>query len=147
MSRLLLILALLLAIAMAGLTNGCVSPLDADAPRVETPLTPAPKVDPISVTADFEFAGNDYAFDGDPIIKLDTTVSPMRIWLEFEMVEVSTPTGALIRRFRVNLDSAAVDGFQSNLTNGEVTMWMDVGNGVETFASDRTTNLATILNA
>jgi len=147
MSRTTLIITLLLAIAMAGFTTGCVSPLDSDTPRVETPLTPAPKVDPISITADFDFAGNDYAFDGDPIIKLDTTVSPMRIWMQFDMTEVSTPTGALIQRFRVNLDSAAIDGFQNNLTNGEVTMWMDVGSGVEAFGSDRTTNLATILSA
>lgn len=146
MSRTLVLITLLLAIAMAGFTTGCVSPLDADAPRVETPLTPAPKVDPISITADFEFAGNDYVFDGDPVIKLDTTISPMRIWMDIKLRETTAPPTALIQSFRINVDSAAIEGYQADLKNGEATMWMDVGNGsVEAFPSDPATNLATLL--
>ena len=147
MSRTTFIIALLLAIAMAGFTTGCVSPLDSDTPRVETPLTPAPTVDPISITADFEFSGTDYAFNGDPIIKVDTTVTPMRFWMDFSMYETGTPTTAMIESFDLKLDSAAAHGFQEDLTTGEVVMWADIGAGLEQFFSDTDFNRATILIA
>ena len=121
------------------------SPLDPDTPRTETPLTPAPKVDPVSMTADFVFSGFDYDFKGTPVIKVDTTVSPMRFWMEFSMYEKGTPSTAMIQEFDLTLDSAAAQGYQQDLENGEVSMWADIGAGLQEFFSGPDFNRATIL--
>ena len=121
------------------------SPLDPDTPRTETPLTPAPKVDPVSMTADFVFSGFDYDFKGTPVIKVDTTVSPMRFWMEFSMYEKGTPSTAMIQEFDLTLDSVPAQGYPDPLDDGEVSMWADIGSGQQVFFSGPDFNRATII--
>jgi len=144
MLRTLTILFILASLA-GGLASGCRSPLDADTPRKETPLTPAPRVKPITIRSDFDFSGTDYAFKGLPEILVDTFAQPMRFWMDFEMYETGTPTTALIQEFRVKLDSVEGENYAANLVKGEVTMRVDPGTGIQDFSSATSGFLATIL--
>lgn len=137
---------LISAMALAALT-ACESPLDVDTPRIETPLTPAPKVIPRTIELSFETATGSYGFIGTPIIKVDTTVKPLRIWIDVDLQEETGSATALIQQFRIQADSMAANGLIESLPNGEAKIRMDVGNGMEWFDSDATTNTAAILIA
>lgn len=137
---------LISAMALAALT-ACESPLDVDTPRIETPLTPAPKVIPRTIELSFETATGSYGFVGTPIIKVDTTVKPLRIWIDVDLQEETGSATALIQQFRIQADSMPVNGLIESLPNGEAKIRMDVGNGMEWFDSDATTNTAAILIA
>ncbi|NQW29759.1 MAG: hypothetical protein HQ472_04535 [Ignavibacteria bacterium] len=106
---------------------GCQSPLDPDVPRNVTPITPAVKVTPSSVTYDFSTSNGVFQFVGTPIFKVDTTSKPMRIWVDYTMDIVKeagkTP---VINQYRCKLDSFAVTGYFENLVNREVSMLLDI---------------------
>ena len=142
------LLPYILSICLIGAAvPSCVSPLDTDAPRVETPLTPAPKVTPQSIEATFNTANGDYSFLGVPNIQLDTSVSPVRVWMDFDMAESTQEADPLIQEFRVNLDSVAANALIQNVTQGEVVFIMDVGTGSEAFPCNESVNTAAILIA
>lgn len=134
-------------LAVVILAGGCTSPLDIDSPRKVTPLEPAPKVKPQSVDVDFTTLESEYIFDNQPSFLVDTTVSPMRFWLEFAMRAVADSTPPLIQKFRVKLDSVPGDGYFSNLTGQEAKMSYDRGNGLEEFDCDLNVNTASIVIA
>jgi hypothetical protein len=97
----------------------CESPLDVDTPRVNTPITPAVLAVPSRIDAEFTNSNGRFVMDGTPTIRVDTTVSPMRIWMDLRMrhqaQQGGTPT---LLRFRVRLDSVAIDPHQMQLTDG-----------------------------
>ena len=141
-------LTLLLSVGLlSAMLTSCTSPLDANGPRIETPLTPAPKVSPQSIDVTFNTANGVYEFQGLPVIELDTTVHPMRVWMDFDMVETTAGSDPLIQEFRVNIDSIATDGLIQNLVQGEVKFLMDVGDGLESFDCNESVNTASILVA
>jgi hypothetical protein len=142
-----LLKTLLTSVVLVAALTACESPLDVDTPRIETPLTPAPKVIPRTIELSFETATGSYGFLGTPIIKVDTTVKPMRIWIDIDLQEETGSTTSLISQFRIKADSMAVNGLIESLPNGEAKIQMDVGNGLEWFDSDATTNTAAVLVA
>lgn len=135
------------SVAAAVLSSGCTSPLDIDSPRKVTPLEPAPKVTPRSVNVDFKTIESEYVFVNQPTFLVDTTVSPMRFWIEFAMGTVADSTPPLIQAFRIKLDSVPGDGYFSNLTGQEAKMSYDRGNGLEEFDCDLNVNTASIVIA
>jgi hypothetical protein len=145
MHRILLLIAISLLVGL--LSTSCESPLSAEGPRIETPLTPAPKVTPQSIETSFNTANGTYEVKGTPVIQVDTTVSPMRFWISMDFEQTDATIEPLIQEFRVSLDSSASDGLIQNLEQGEVRMLMDVGNGDEWFNSDPNTNTASVLIA
>ncbi|MGA0045428.1 MAG: hypothetical protein ACO3I4_04155 [Candidatus Kapaibacteriota bacterium] len=135
---------LALGAVMLGVT-ACVSPLDTDAPRKETPLTPAPTVEPLRVTTNFEFSGHRYELTGTPVFKIDTTVSPIVFWMDFQMIETSTPSTAVVEEFRVTVDSLPAVAYPHALEQGEVRLWATFTGTRQLYPSDAATNLATML--
>ncbi len=125
LSRKLIVLAL--PVVMTVMMVGCQSPLDPDTPRNVTPITPAVKVVPTSVIADFSTSSGVFQFDGTPVFKADTTSKPMRIWVDYAMLitpeQGKTP---VINKYMVKLDSFAVSGYYENLINREVSMLLDI---------------------
>lgn len=134
-------------VAVVILSGGCTSPLEINSPRKVTPLEPAPKVEPRSVDVDFKTFESEYVFVNRPKFLVDTTVSPMRFWMEFAMGAVADTTPPLIQAFRVKLDSVPGDGYFSNLTGQEAKMKYDRGNGLEEFDCDLNVNTASIVIA
>lgn len=130
MIRLFLILAALIATLMLA---SCASPLDSDVPRIETALTPAPKVSPSNVEDAFTFGDYHYAMVGTPVFLLDTTTSPVRFWMDFTMEQTNKAKASLIQSFRLKVDSLSADGYTYNLRTGQAYLNMDLGQGVEAF--------------
>lgn len=139
-----LIVALLIALLW-----GCTDPLTVDVPRKETPLTPAPKVIPTSVIPDFSTQKGDYIFAGMPTFQVDTTVSPMRIWMDFTLGVVPDTVSPLIQAFRIKLDSVGSDGLIYNLVGDTAQMQYDNGTGIGLFwwYCDLTVNTVSIVIA
>lgn len=143
-----------IALALVALTFasiGCTSPLDSDAPRKEVPVTPAPKITPRSYEASFVTAYGTFSVKGLPVIKIDTSVSPMRFWFDIAM-EAKDTAGKqpLLHGFRLRLDSAAGDGMILPLVRRQVEIQADFGaawGGLQTYWSDEKTNTASIVIA
>lgn len=129
----------------------CTSPLDTDTPRTITPLTPAVKVAPINIIPTFNTATGTFKFKGDPSILVDTTVSPMRFWMDFSMECVpDTAAGALtplLVEFRVRVDSFPGDGLDSSLTDGRAVMFLNVKGAIEFVVADQVASTANMLAA
>lgn len=126
--RTLFILVLLAALAIW--TTGCTSPLDADAPRKVTPVTPAAKVTPISVSAEFTNARSSYRIKGLPIFKVDTTTSPATVWMDVTMEQQNAPDNKpLIESFRIQADSVPGEGYQKNLQGNEMSLLLNLKSG------------------
>lgn len=97
--------------------TGCDSPLDVNTPRVDTPVTPAVLAVPSRIDAEFTNANGRFVLDGTPVIRVDTTVSPMRIWMDVAMRQQPQQDGKpTLVRFRIRLDSVAIDPHQMPLT-------------------------------
>ena len=144
----LLVLAL---VAIIGLASSCTSPLDTTAPRKETPITPAEKITPQSYAATFKTAYGNYVVKGLPIIKIDTTTSPMRFWFDITMDAADT-TGLspLLHSFRMRLDSFPGDGLITILSKREVELQADFGQswgGLQSYWTDPNSNTASIIVA
>lgn len=145
---LLLVRSTVIAVFAALLVTACTSPLDTDAPRKEVPTSPAIKVTPTSVSVDFASAAGTYTIKGLPSIRIDTTVTPMRFWIDLTMESVvDTGNGPMLHEFRVRLDSFPGDGLITKLVNGEVSFTGDFGGGVQTYPSEANTNTASIIVA
>lgn len=140
---------LLLALCVSLLVSSCASPLDADAPRTETPLTPAIKVTPSSYDVTFTSVSGSYVMKGLPTIKIDTTVNPMRFWLDISMEkDPGSTTTPQMQGFRLRRDSAASNGYNDAMVNGEVQFVVDLGTGADqTFGSDATAFKANMIIA
>lgn len=120
-------------LTLAVVLSSCTSPLDSDAPRIETPLSPAPKVIPSSVEKEFSFGEMQYAMTGSPTFLVDSTAHPARFWMDFTMAQVNDSAKALIQSFRVKVDSLSADGYTYNLRSGQAWLDMDLGLGLEAF--------------
>ncbi len=130
------------------MVNACTSPLDSDTPRKVTPVTPAMKITPSSVNTDFTGASGLFTVKGLPLIKVDTTVTPMRFWLDITMKAiVDTGKGPMLHEFRIQLDSFPADGLIANLANGEASLLADFGSGEQVYPSEANTNVASIIVA
>jgi|NOAtaT_6_FD_contig_123_8973_length_3505_multi_4_in_2_out_0_2 hypothetical protein len=142
---------IILALAMGLGATSCTSPLDTDANRKETPVTPAPKITPASYKVEFSTAYGSMVVKGLPTIKIDTTADPMRFWFDITM-EASDTTGKspLMHGFRLRLDSAAGDGMIIPLVQGQVQIRADFGQNwgnLQIYPSDDKTNTASIVIA
>ncbi len=128
---------LLLAFSLAAaaiLLPACVSPLDADAPRKETPITPAIKVDPRSYDVDFTTPSGSYRIKGRPVFSFDTTVTPIRCWIDVTMeAVVDTGTGPMLHEFRIRVDSFPGNGLVTPLVGSQCSFQADLGNGTQTY--------------
>jgi hypothetical protein len=138
-------------VTIMGLASSCTSPLDTTAPRKETPITPAEKITPQSYAATFKTAYGNYVVKGLPIIKVDTTTSPMRFWFDVTMDATDT-TGLspLLHSFRVRLDSFPGDGLITILSQREVQLQADFGpswGGLQSYWTDPNSNTASIIVA
>lgn len=139
---------LLLAALVVAVVPSCISPLDSDAPRTETPVTPAVKVTPKSVTVDFTAASGSYRIKGLPTFRIDTTVSPMRFWIDCTMEAVPDPAKSpMLKEFRVRVDSFPGNGLSYNLVKGEVSFTADLGTGLQVYPSEANTNVASMIVA
>lgn len=138
----------ILAMAAIVVVPSCISPLDSDAPRTETPVTPAVKITPRSINVDFSAASGSYRIKGLPTFRIDTTVKPMRFWIDCTMEAVPDPQKSpMLKEFRVRVDSFPGNGLSHNLTKGEVSFSADFGNGVQVYPSEANTNTAAIIVA
>lgn len=141
-----------LSIALLGVfAVSCTSPLDSGAPRKEIPITPAEKITPQSYAVAFTTAYGSYAIKGQPIIKVDTTTSPMRFWFDISFDAKDTAgLNPLMHSFRVRLDSFPGDGLITILSNREVQLQADFGptwGGLQNYWTDPKTNTASIIVA
>lgn len=138
----------LILVMLAVVLPSCISPLDSDAPRTETPVTPAVKVTPKTINVDFSAASGAYRLKGLPTFRIDTTVAPMRFWIDCTMEAVPDPAKTpMLKEFRVRVDSFPGNGLSYNLTKGEVSFSADFGNGVQIYPSEANTNTAAIIIA
>lgn len=138
----------LILVMLAVVLPSCISPLDSDAPRTETPVTPAVKVTPKTINVDFSAASGAYRIKGLPTFRIDTTVAPMRFWIDCTMEAVPEPSKTpMLKEFRVRVDSFPGNGLSYNLTKGEVSFSADFGNGVQIYPSEANTNTAAIIIA
>lgn len=138
----------LILVMLAVVLPSCISPLDSDAPRTETPVTPAVKVTPKTINVDFSAASGAYRIKGLPTFRIDTTVAPMRFWIDCTMEAVPDPAKTpMLKEFRVRVDSFPGNGLSYNLTKGEVSFSADFGNGVQIYPSEANTNTAAIIIA
>ena len=137
---------LTVAAVAASIVAGCSSPLDADGPRIRTTIEPRPKVEPVSIDIQFVTETGEYAFDSTPVILVDTGAHPMRIWMDFSMAESTNDTNALIKAFKVRVDSMACYGDIAYMDSTSVQIRMDVreGAGLEWFGCGDRTNIATV---
>jgi hypothetical protein len=137
-----------MALLVVALVPSCISPLDSDAPRTETPVTPAAKITPKTIDVDFTAASGSYRIKGLPAFRIDTTVTPMRFWIDCTMESVPDPTkNPMLKEFRIRVDSFPGNGLSYNLTKGEVSFSADFGNGVQVYPSEANTNTAAIIVA
>ena len=142
------IISALLALLVGALIPSCISPLDSDAPRTETPVTPAVKITPRTINVDFTAASGTYRIKGLPSFRIDTTVTPMRFWIDCTMEATPDPAkNPMLKEFRVRIDSFPGNGLSYNLTKGEVSFSADFGNGVQVYPSEANTNTAAIIVA
>jgi hypothetical protein len=110
-------------LCVVALVSACQSPLDTDTPRVIKPLTPAVKVVPTTVEWKFSTTTGDYSVSGQPTVLLDTSVTPVRLWIEGTMVVTPKPnTTPMIENFHLNLDSAAANGYITALVGDQLRM-------------------------
>lgn len=117
-------ITLVVASCMAVLVVACESPLDVNTPRVETPLTPPALVEPTKVDAQFTNAFGTFELDGTPIIRVDTTVTPMVVWMDLSMRGVARATEKpSLLRFRIRLDSVVAVPYEIKLRS-ELPAWM-----------------------
>jgi len=138
----------LILVMLAVVLPSCISPLDSDAPRTETPVTPAVKVTPKTINVDFSAASGAHRMKGLPTFRIDTTVAPMRFWIDCTMEAVPDPAKTpILKEFRVRVDSFPGNGLSYNLTKGEVSFSADFGNGVQIYPSEANTNTAAIIIA
>ncbi len=144
-----LLWSLLLAVCLGVLVTSCASPLDVDAPRTETPLTPAIKVTPTSYEVTFTSAAGAYVMKGLPTIKIDTTLTPMRFWLDITMEkDPASSATPQMQGFRLRRDSASCNGYNDAMVNGEVQFVVDLGTGTDQiFGSDATAFKANMIIA
>jgi hypothetical protein len=136
----LLIIALLIALAL----TGCESPLDSDAPRIETPLTAAPKVVPSYVQNEFTNGDLKYAIVGTPDIKVDTSSSDLFFWINMSMAKTNPDVDTLIKGFTINTDSVKGNGTLIYLKQGQGSILMDLGT-LQLVDIDGITNTVSIL--
>ena len=142
-----IVLMLLTALVVA-LVPSCISPLDSDAPRTETPVTPAAKITPTTINVDFTAASGSYRMKGLPSFRIDTSVTPMRFWIDYTMEAIPDPAKShMLKEFRLRVDSFPGNGLSYNLTKGEVSFSADFGNGVQVYPSEANTNTAAIIVA
>jgi hypothetical protein len=142
------IITALLTMSVVALIPSCISPLDSDAPRTETPVTPAVKITPRTINVDFTAASGSYRIKGLPTFRIDTTVAPMRFWIDCTMETVPDPQKSpMLKEFRVRVDSFPGNGLSYNLVKGEVSFSADFGNGVQVYPSEANTNTAAIIIA
>ena len=142
------IIAALLTMSVVALIPSCISPLDSDAPRTETPVTPAVKITPRTINVDFTAASGSYRIKGLPTFRIDTTVAPMRFGIDCTMETVPDPQKSpMLKEFRVRVDSFPGNGLSYNLVKGEVSFSADFGNGVQVYPSEANTNTAAIIIA
>lgn len=138
----------IILVMLAVLLPSCISPLDSDAPRTETPVTPAVKITPKTINVDFSAASGAYQMKGLPTFRIDTTVAPMRFWIDCTMEAVPDPAKTpMLKEFRVRVDSFPGNGLSYNLAKGEVSFSADFGNGVQIYPSEANTNTAAIIIA
>lgn len=110
--------------ALAAIATACISPLDANSPRTETPLTPAVKVTPVSYTAEFSSTTGSFAIEGLPVLQIDTSVTPAIVWLDVRMQrQVAADTDPVLRSFRLRVDSVPGNAYEVKL-NGARQMEM-----------------------
>lgn len=126
---------LLIPSLLALMLWSCSSPLDTDTPRKITPLTPAVKVAPVSISPVFTTATGTFRFKGDPSILVDTTVSPMTFWMDFSMENVpdtsATAPKAVLVEFRIRVDSFPATGLEQPLTGSSAVMFLDIRGTIE----------------
>ena len=97
-------LCFMIAVA-AAIIPACMSPLDANSPRTETPLTPAVKVTPVAYTSEFTSNTGNFSIDGLPVLQIDTTVTPAIVWLDVRMQrQVAADADPILRSFRLRVD-------------------------------------------
>lgn len=107
---------LLPLLVAAALMTACSSPLDADGPRIETPLTPAIRVTPSAYSAEFSSAEGAFEMDGLPVIKLDTSVTPAIVWLDVRMKRnVAADKDPVLREFHLRVDSIPGNAYEVKL--------------------------------
>lgn len=148
MNKINLVLLTILLALLALVFGGCASPLDTDAPRKETPITPAIKVTPRSVVATFTTAQARYVVKGLPTIKIDTSVSPMRFWIDVTMEAVpGSGPKPLLLDFRTRLDSFPANGLIADMVKRELDLYADFGPGRQWYPTDTKTNTASVVIA
>lgn len=142
------IIAALLTMSVVALIPSCISPLDSDAPRTETPVTPAVKITPRAINVDFTAASGSYRIKGLPTFRIDTSVAPMRFWIDCTMETIPDPQKSpMLKEFRIRVDSFPGNGLSYNLVKGEVSFSADFGNGAQDYPSEANTNTAAIIIA
>lgn len=140
---------LLIPSLLALMLWSCASPLDTDTPRKVTPITPAIKVAPLSISPEFNTATGTFKFKGNPTILVDTTVSPMAFWMDFAMENVpdtaaSAPKPVVVE-FRIKVDSFPSNGLIQPLSGSSAVMYLDIQNTIEQFSADDVNNSVTLL--
>lgn len=141
--------SLMLGCIVAVSLTACMSPLDADSPRTETPLTPAVKVTPTSYTAEFTSEDGPFVIKGLPVLKIDTSVTPAVVWLDVQMErQVAPDTDPILRSFRLRVDSVPGNAYERKL-NGAASMEMALKrpNDVLFVGADPLDNTASIVVA
>lgn len=141
---------LLLPSLLALVLWSCSSPLDTDTPRTITPLTPAPKVKPVSINSTFNTATGSFVFKGTPKILVDTTSLPMRFWVDFSMENVpdtaATAPAPVVVEYRVKVDSFPGDGFEEALEGAKASIFFRNASGVvEQANADLNVHMANML--
>ncbi len=136
---------ILSSLALALAFTACQSPLDTDTPRVETPLTPAPKVDPTYVQQEFVTGDLRYTIVGSPSIKIDTSRAHMFFWFNLTMQESNPNADTLIKGFTLKVDSLEANGYTYRLNRNQGSIRMDLGRGPEDVTIDGVYNTATVL--
>jgi hypothetical protein len=140
---------LLLTTLVAVSLTSCISPLDADSPRTETPLTPAVKVTPTSYTADFTSEAGPFVIKGLPVLKIDTSVTPATVWLDVQMErQVAADTDPILRSFRLRVDSVPGNAYEVKLNGaGSMEMALKRPNDTLFVGADPLDNTASIVVA
>lgn len=140
---------LLLTTLVAVSLTSCISPLDADSPRTETPLTPAVKVTPTSYTAEFTSEAGPFVIKGLPVLKIDTSVTPAIVWLDVQMErQVAADTDPILRSFRLRVDSVPGNAYEVKLNGaGSMEMALKRPNDTLFVGADPLDNTASIVVA
>ena len=133
----------------AAIIPACMSPLDANSPRTETPLTPAVKVTPVAYTAEFTSNTGNFSIAGLPVLQIDTTVTPAIVWLDVRMQrQVAADTDPILRSFRLRVDSIPGNAYEVKL-NGVSQMELALKRPTDTLyvGADPLDNVASIVVA